>query len=67
MILQDGFERTHIRCYEDEKTKKPAGEASGGGGDLLEQADARGHVISCGETAGAKHHRARTMAAELCL
>jgi hypothetical protein len=30
MILQDGFERTHIRCYEDEKTKKTAGEASGG-------------------------------------
>lgn len=30
MILQDGFERTHIRYYEDEKTKKPAGEASGG-------------------------------------
>jgi hypothetical protein len=34
MILQDGFERTHIRCYEDEKTKKPAGEASGGGGEI---------------------------------
>jgi hypothetical protein len=39
MILQDGFERTHIRCYEDEKTKKPL--AKPAGVKFLVRADSR--------------------------